>query len=118
MPALYSFGTGFAQRIVDQQIANQEEETLRERAKVEFDYAIKIENAKRSADSSVEENKKLKQRNRIATSIMKNGGFYQISQEYQERVFNSLIGMDIATLNQMSKAALEGDLSLVGMLTG
>ena len=31
MPALYSFGTGFAQRIVDQQIANQEEETLRER---------------------------------------------------------------------------------------
>lgn len=118
MPALYSFGTGFAQRIVDQQIANQEEETLRERAKVDFDNAIKIENAKRNADSSVEENKKLKQRNRIATSIMKNGGFYQISQEYQERVFNSLIGMDIATLNQMSKAALEGDLSLVGMLTG
>ena len=48
MPALYSFGTGFAQRIVDQQIANQQEETLRDRAKVEFDYAIKIANAKRS----------------------------------------------------------------------
>jgi len=118
MPALYSFGTGFAQRIVDQQIANQEEETLRERAKLEFDYAIKIADAKRSADFSVDENKKLQQRNRIATSIMTNGGFYQISQGYQERVFTSLIGMDIPTLNKMSEAALAGDLSLVGMLTG
>ena len=118
MPALYSFGTGFAQRIVDQQIANQEEETLRERAKVEFDYAIKIENAKRNADSSREQNKLLLQRERIANSNMKNGGFYQISQRYQERVYNSLIGMDIKTLNKMSEAALAGDLSLVGMLTG
>ena len=118
MPALYSFGTGFAQRIVDQQIANQEEETLRERAKLDFDNAIKIENAKRNADSSREQNKLLLQRERIANSIMKNGGFYQISQRYQERVYNSLIGMDIKTLNKMSEAALAGDLSLVGMLTG
>jgi hypothetical protein len=118
MPALYSFGTGFAQRIVDQQIANQEEETLRERAKLEFDYSIKIADAKRSANSSAEENKLLLKRNRVATSIMTNGGFYQISEEYQKRIYNTLIGMDIATLDQMSKAALEGDLNLVGMLTG
>jgi len=64
MPALYSFGTGFAQRIVDQQIANQEEETLRERAELEFGYAIKIADAKRSANSSAEENKLLMKRNR------------------------------------------------------
>ena len=118
MPALYSFGTGFAQRIVDQQIANQEEETLRERAKLEFDYSIKIADANRSANSSAEQNKLRLQRKRIATSIMTNGGFYQISQGYQESVYNSLIGMDIPTLNRMSEAALAGDLSLVGMLTG
>ena len=118
MPALYSFGTGFAQRIVDQQIANQEEETLRERAKLEFDYSIKIADANRSANSSAEQNKLRLQRERIVNSIMKNGGFYQISQGYQESVYNSLIGMDIPTLNKMSEAALAGDLSLVGMLTG
>ena len=113
MPALYSFGQGFAQGFINQKAAEQEQESKDRDRRLDHKNAIDLVNTRVSAQEQAAKAKRDAARRRGANFFMQNSGFINVlDQQQQQEIIDGFSLLDDNSLKLFNTAGLKGNLDL------
>lgn len=110
MPALYSFGTGFAREIVDQQHGAQEQAAKVAEEDRALENAIKLTEARVTAERRITEEQATAKRNKQVNSIFAaDSAIAMLPQAEREALRSQLLEMDSESLGKVVTLGLGGN---------